>query len=132
MRKLDVSEQTLNRSKFIATLIVPAYQRGLLRTLDEAKIPVRVFGKNWDSDAIEDRSRFARELSGSTALLHVFPNQQRVHAIDFASRPAIRPGRSAAEMIRRCRDAISNPQSVTSSTDNVICASIIRELITSI
>ena len=52
---------------------------------------------------------FARELAPSVALLHVFPNQRRVHSIDFASRPVIRPGRSAPEMLRRCRDAISNP-----------------------
>lgn len=132
MRKLDVSERTLNRAKFIASLIVPAYQRGLLRVLTDAKIPVRTFGRNWDSDVIEDRSRFARELASSVGLLHVFPNQRLAHAIDFASRPAIRPGQSVPEMIRRCRDALAKPQAPTTSTGNVICASMIRELIAAI
>jgi hypothetical protein len=132
MRKLDVSEQTLNRAKFISHLIVPAYQRGLLRTLNEANIPVRVLGQNWEMDAIHDRSQFARELASSVALLHPFPNQRRVHAIDFASRTVIRPGRSGAEMIRRCREALSNPQTVATSSGDLICAPLIRELIASI
>lgn len=127
MRKLDVSDQTLNRAKFVASLIVPAHQQGLLGQLQHAKIPVRAFGKNWNT--IADRSQFARELAPSAALLHVFPDQRRVHAIDFASRPCIRPGRSPQEMIRRCREALANPQTVASSAANVICAAMIRQLI---
>jgi hypothetical protein len=127
MRKLDVNEQALNRAKFIASLIVPAYQQGLMRQLIDAKIPVRAFGKYWNT--IDDRSCYARELAASVALLHVFPDQRRVHAIDFAARPAIRPGRSAQEVIRRCRDALANPQPVATSSSNNICAAMIRELI---
>ncbi|MBC8109071.1 MAG: hypothetical protein H7Z14_20970 [Anaerolineae bacterium] len=132
MRKLDVSGETLNRAKFISSLIVPAYQRGLVRTLSDAKLPFRMFGKNWDSDAMEDRSTFARELAPSVALLHVFPNQHRIHAMDFASRAVIRPGQSSQEMIRRCRDAIACPPAPATSVFDVICASIIRSLIASI
>jgi hypothetical protein len=127
MRKLDVSAQTLSRGKFIASLIVPAYQQGLLRVLTDSRIPVRAFGNHWNT--IEDRAHFAHALAPSVALLHVFPDQKRVHAIDFAARPVIRPGYSAAEMIRRCREALRNPQPAAKSSSNFISASLIRELI---
>jgi hypothetical protein len=126
---LNVSEQTLNRAKFISALIIPAYQQGLVKLLHDANVRYQVFGKNWHSDSDRTPGELAREWAPAAALLHVWPDQQRVHAIDFAARPAIRPGHSAQEMIRRCRDAISHPPKPASPAKNMICAPVIRSLI---
>jgi hypothetical protein len=98
--------------------------------LRDAKIPVHAFGKGWDTH--DDRAEYARTLVSAAALLHVFPDQRRVHGIDFAGRPVIRPGLSSQEMIRRCRDALRNPPSIATTSANFICASLIRELVAAI
>ena len=74
-----------------------------------------------------DRREDAR-LTAAAALLHVWPDQRRVHAIDFAGRAAIRPGPSAAEMLRRCHAALDHPPHTASSSSSLICAALIREL----
>jgi hypothetical protein len=121
MRKLGVAEQTLVRTKFIDALIAPAYREGLVRQLRRADVPIREF----DSRPGE----LSQQLASAAALLHVWPNQRRVHAIDFAGRPALRPGLGAREMLRRCRAALTNAQPSPHPSENLICARVIRELI---
>ncbi|CAN5498275.1 hypothetical protein BH09PLA1_BH09PLA1_21420 [soil metagenome] len=126
MRQLEVSDQTLSRAKFISTLIVPAYQHGLVQKLKDAEIPIRAFGNNWDCNP--SRSELSRALAPAAALLHAWPDQRRMHAIDFAGRGCVRPGRSSQEMVRRCREALHRPPAIATATGPVICASMIREL----
>jgi hypothetical protein len=117
-RKLNVDARSLNTASFTSKLIAPAYRVGLVRLLRAANIPIREF------DSLEDAA-----LTAAVALLHVWPDQRRVHAIDFAARPAIRPGLGAAELIRRCRAALADPQAPASSSSNLISAAMVRELI---
>lgn len=97
-RRAGIDEASLDRRLFIESLIVPAYQQGIVRALSKAKLPVRLFGDGWHliddlrplvAGPIENRAALAAALASSTKLLHVWPTAQS-HPIAVTGLPVLR------------------------------------------
>lgn len=99
MRKLDIAPDTVPASRFIAELILPAYQQSLARLLIRNKIPLRIFGKGWDcipefaalsGGAITTRQQFRGACDEHVGLVFAWPGNSP-HAIDSMGQPVLRP-----------------------------------------
>jgi hypothetical protein len=106
LRGTKIAAESLDQTKFVDRLIVPAHQQGLVRWLIEAGIEIRLFGGGWDQiDEFARRHRGAvRTLEGLYAavqscagLAHVWPANW-AHPIESAGRPVLRRGSKEREM----------------------------------
>jgi hypothetical protein len=104
MKKLDIAAETLPTARFICELILPAYQQGLARLLVRAKIPLRIFGREWDrlpefapyaGGIVGSREQFREIIGAHKVLVHVWTNPGP-HAIDSMGKPVLRRRGSVA------------------------------------
>jgi hypothetical protein len=97
-RKLDIAPETLPQSRFIAELILPAYQQSLARLLIREKLPLKLFGAGWDRlsefaplacGIVDSRQKLCEVAEQSARLVHILPTATP-HAIDALQRPVLR------------------------------------------
>jgi hypothetical protein len=119
-RQQNVDEATLDRRMFIESLLVPAYQQGLVRALIQARVSVRLFGGGWEqiddfrlhaAGPIRDRSALADALASSRRLIHVWPSTA-IHPIFATGLPVLR--RRVSPLDAFVRDAKSGQISAAS------------------
>ena len=98
MRKLNIASETLPKHRFIADLILPAYQQSIARLLLREKLPVKLFGAGWERlpefaphacCAVESREKLREIASDSAGLVHILPSSLP-HPIDALGKPVLR------------------------------------------
>ena len=119
MSKLDIAAETLPTARFICELILPAYQQGLARLLVRAKIPLRIFGREWDrlpefapyaGGIVGSREQFREIIGAHTVLVHVWTNPGP-HAIDSMGKPVLRRrGKRGKFVCQRCQATSYRPR----------------------
>lgn len=99
--RFQIGDDGFDPSVFIRRLIIPAVQQGLARRMIRDSVPLRLFGRGWDSldglsgfhgGPVTSRSQLAAIISNSVALVNVWPWDE-AHAIEAAGRPIIRTRR---------------------------------------
>lgn len=97
-RAVKVDESTLDMRLFIESLLLPAYQQGVVRAMMKAKVPVRVLGRGWDEieefkpiagDRIESADALNGAIASSTRLVHVWPTTH-VHPMASYGLPVLK------------------------------------------
>ena len=119
MGRMNISEEGIDRRKFIEHLIVPAYQQGLARTLMEVGLPLRLAGQGWDQieefkaksiGAVNSPETLLEQVSDAGALVHVWP-WLHAHPMDSTGRPVVRrTGRRRESFVREARLALNAPE----------------------
>jgi hypothetical protein len=124
MAKLKISEEGLDRDRFINELVVPAYQQGLLKLLVDANIPIKLFGRGWGEfprmsefwqGEIKTRESLLSAIASVSALIYAWPLRYR-HAIDALLRPILTPTANRANSwIRDARRILNEPPAASRS-----------------
>lgn len=100
--RFQIGDDGFDIAVFTERLIVPAVQQGLARRLIKDAIPLRLFGRGWETldgladfhgGAVTSRQELALIVSQSAALVHAWPWTPG-HAIESAGRPIIRTKRT--------------------------------------
>ncbi len=115
MAKLGVSAESVDVSRWIGGLVVPAYQIGLARWLVGAQVPLAIYGKGWEGrgewaacarGAIEGREALAAAVAGSAAVVHAWPTWTN-HPVATCGRLAIgATHRNADSFLRQAIEAM--------------------------
>ncbi len=116
MRRLEIADEGLDRPRFIDQLIVPAWQQGLARTLQNARVPLRLFGQGWEAipdlascwaGNVTSRHDLASAIASAAGLLHAWPVQVK-HPIEATNRPILwAVGRKGAAFLEDARKIFS-------------------------
>ncbi|CAN5581296.1 hypothetical protein BH10PLA1_BH10PLA1_13670 [soil metagenome] len=123
-RRAGIDEASMDRRLFIESLILPAYQQGIVRATVNAKLPVRLFGAGWDvieefqslaGGPIASRASLASALASSSKLVHVWPTTQ-AHLIDSAGVPVFRRKLSRLDAFIREAKQYQPPKSAPQPT----------------
>jgi hypothetical protein len=112
-RKFAISPETLDRAKFFAQLIIPAYQQSIARLLRAAAIPLHLHGDGWQRidefrsiarGPIRSQGELLQAIGRSAALIHPIPSDD-AHPLDAAPRLLIRPAGMRRESLIYCAQA---------------------------
>jgi hypothetical protein len=110
--RLDIDAQTLNRGLFLATLILPAWRRGVARRMIQAGLTPALFGAGWDGEfaaycggPITDLPSLRKAARQARAIVHPSPGAQPGFAAALG-RPVARPHRA---LCGRCDTPAKNP-----------------------
>jgi hypothetical protein len=96
--RFQIGDDGFDRSIFIDHLIMPAVQQGLARRLVRDELPVRLYGRGWESidglagyhgGIVASRRELMHIVSTSAALVHLWPWQSG-HAVESMARPIVR------------------------------------------
>ncbi len=120
MQRMGISEEGVDRPRFIDALIVPAWQQGLARAALNAGLHLRLHGKGWDnipdlaassSGEITNQHELDQAIAASSALIHVWPVAVP-HQIESLGRPVSNPlGRKRGGFIEDLRRLVTAPTS---------------------
>jgi hypothetical protein len=97
MTALGISDQGLDRARFIDQLILPAYQQGLASILLRAGLPLKLYGEGWDQlpslrsaceGPVGSRGAFVNAASSATAIVYPWPLRYQ-GPVDVLSRPVL-------------------------------------------
>lgn len=134
--RFQIGDDGFDRSIFKERLIVPAVQQGLARRLIKDGMPLRLFGRGWDSldrmaqfhgGPVRSRQELAGAVSQSAALVHVWP-WQAGHAIELTGRPVIRTKRMH-EFLSDVRQAMNGTLIAPSRHEPIISPELIARVI---
>jgi hypothetical protein len=137
MKRMGVADEGFPFTRFVERLILPAYQQALARLLIAAKLPVRLYGKGWETleefqafaaGPIHSRVAFEQAIEQCKALVHVWPGAA-AHPVDASGVTVIRPaGGDANILVAAARKAMqTNVQ--PSAAPSPICIGLIRSLL---
>ena len=138
MKKIGISEEGFDRAFFIDRLIVPAWQQAIVRLLIDAKIPLRIFGQNWDRldgmaqhwhGLIQTRDEFQTAKSSVSVLIN--PSIIRAdHPVLHQGLPVIDAFvNQPSQWISRARSALNPGQHPTAARIPPVSLSTIHELL---
>ncbi|HEX4125544.1 MAG TPA: hypothetical protein VHY37_12510 [Tepidisphaeraceae bacterium] len=114
MRELEIAPEALDRRVFIGDLILPAYQHGLAKRLVGGGIPIRIFGKGWDTvvarpdcaaleaawaGPLRSNAELRSAAASAIGLVHAWPSRS-AHPIQRYGKPILGPSLSATAFLR--------------------------------
>jgi hypothetical protein len=120
IRELEIAAEALDRRVFINELIIPAYQQGLAMHLVRGGIPVRIFGRGWDTVSAKPESAILENawagplrssadvrvaVAGAAGLVHAWPSRS-AHPIHRYGKPVLGPCLSAAAFVREASQVL--------------------------
>jgi hypothetical protein len=130
---MNIAADAIDRRRFIESLIVPAYEQGCARLLLSAGLPLRIYGRGWNTldefvaisaGALTTNQALLTAAASAAALVYIWPTRY-THPIDAMGRPIVhRPGRRRESFIREAKLAlagsIAKSQPAISSPANVM------------
>ncbi|MCY2951566.1 MAG: hypothetical protein NTU53_06260 [Planctomycetota bacterium] len=128
MTRLAISDDSLDRRRFIDQLIRPIYAQSLARMLIGVSIPVRLHGRGWShladfsrhfANEIHSRAALVSAASSATALVHISPTPWS-HPIHSLCRPVLTPHQSPTTFLANAARILSNPPPYT-APPNPLC-----------
>lgn len=119
-RRCGVAIETLDRKLFEETLIQPAYQQAVVKSLLRPGLLLRLYGHGWGdipefaahaAGPVLSRQHLIEISAAAAALLHVWPGQDP-HPVESLGRPVLtrRPGMTVAAFGAAARAALRDPQ----------------------
>lgn len=120
-RHAQVSEDELDRNQFLCQLILPAWRQGIAFLLVKESVPLRLFGKGWNSidglqplwaGEINSGAELMQAARSAVALIAPCPDLH-AHPITALSRPILYPNCGRQQFLNKARRARSNAPSLT-------------------
>jgi hypothetical protein len=125
--RFQIGDDGFDRSVFIDHLMMPAVQHGLARRLVRDRMPVRLFGRGWETveglasfhgGIITSREELMHIVAASAALVHLWPWQSG-HAVESMGRPIVR-SRRLDEFLSHARAARNGTLAPPGRTEQTI------------